>query len=132
MELAFEFRDPISLTDVGQQLANLFRTDGKEVDAGYFSVNVFVGKAFHLGGHVRPFLGVSAGLADYQLRADKEAPHDKEGLAVAARGGIDLLPRASWGLILRLGVKYEVFSVGTSIPHDISYHLGIGWGFELQ
>ena len=130
-ELAFETRDPMPLTDVGQQVANLSRTDGKEVDAGYFSIGLFVAKGFRLGERVRPFLGLSGGLADNQLRANDEAPHDDEGFALAARGGIDFLPKASWALMLRLGAKYEIFSLGPNIPHDVSYHLGIGWGFEL-
>ena len=128
-EVTLEFRDPMPLTDLGQSLANLSREDGKKVDTGYFSANVFVAKSFRVGERARPFAGVSAGIVDNQLTASGVSAHNDEGFGLAARGGVDLLPTTAWPLILRLGAKYEILSAGNDIPNDISYHLGVGWGF---
>lgn len=130
-EFAFEVRE-LPLTNAGQELANLSRTDGKKVDTGYFSFNLFVGKSVKIGNNISPFIGISNGLVDNQLRADGEEPHDNEGYGMAARLGADWLPIKSKDLILRLELKYELISIGVSIPHDLSVHLGLGWGFVID
>ena len=131
-EISLEGRDPLPLTSTGQELANLSRTDNRKVDVGYFAFSLFLGKSFKLGHRMRTSLGIYNSLIDNQLRAGEgEQPHDHEGYGMAARLGIDLLPIRSWDLIVRLGAKYQLLSIGISIPNDLVYHLGLGWGFEF-
>ena len=127
IEISMEGRIDIPLTELGQALANLSRTDNKNVSIEYISFDLFVGKSLMIGNFLSPYVGISNGLVLKLLSAGLgEEPLTDFGYGMAVKLGIDWLAISSWNLILRPGIRYQLLTLGVSIPHDLVFHLGVG------
>ena len=132
IEVAIEGRTTIPLTEQGQAFANLARIDTKKVSIEYASFDLFVGKSLMIGNKLSAFAGLSNGLVMKQLSAGTgEEPFNDEGYGMAVKLGFDWLAKSSWNLIIRPGIRYQLLTLGVSIPHDLVFHLGVGVGFVV-
>ncbi len=116
------------LTDTGKTLAGFIPSD--DVYSDEFLFEFFAGRNLSRpGARLRPFAGLSFGAAWMQVRTENIDDAFGQGwrFELAAKAGIGWRTENSSDMTISLGVRYPLLGLGTSIPDEVIYYLGVSW-----